>query len=543
MGISGLPIRWLATLATTVSLLGCSPSAEQNTHGKTLKIAFFRDNTTLVSLDPFQVYWLEHRVVLRNVAESLTDQDPQTGKIIPWLATGWDISDNALEYTFHLRKDVTFSNGTRFDARAVKTAFDADKAFAAQLPATFGATYLAGYDHAEVVDDFTVKLLLARPNAGFLQATSTTNLAILAPESYAKSAKERSLGAIIGTGPFVLDHYTPESGLSLVKRAGYAWPSANTLNRGEAHLDKVDVSYIPEESVRNGQFIQGQVDILWPRNPFSEIDTQLFQSKNSTIQSRSLPGPALNWYPNTRGERILSDSAVRQALQKAIDRKTYASTVYNQQFPVVSGLYDTTTPYYKNQSDKLAFDPAGARKVLDDAGWVLGADGYRTKNGKRLKLTYNVQIAEGAGDVLIQDQLRQIGIDLKLNVLTVADWSAANAAGNYDLTSIYMTRADPIILQTIIDPRTANSATVATNLYTPQALPKAEALFDAGMMATIGEQRAQAYGALQDLLLDEGSVFPIYERVWQAATSPRVSNFRWTAEGFALLSDIELKQP
>lgn len=543
MGIFGLPIRWLATLATTVSLIGCSPSAEQSTHSKTLKIAFFRDNTTLVSLDPFQVYWLEHRVVLRNVAESLTDQDPQTGKIIPWLATGWDISDNALEYTFHLRKDVTFSNGTRFDARAVKTAFDADKAFAAQLPATFGATYLAGYDHAEVVDDFTVKLVLARPNAGFLQATSTTNLAILAPESYAKSANERSLGAIIGTGPFVLDHYTPESGLSLVKRAGYAWPSANTLNRGEAHLDKVDVSYIPEESVRNGQFVQGQVDILWPRNPFSEIDTQLFQSRNATIQSRSLPGPALNWYPNTRGERILSDSAVRQALQKAIDRKTYASTVYNQQFPVVSGLYDTTTPYYKNQSDKLAFDPAGARKVLDDAGWVLGTDGYRTKNGKRLKLTYNVQIAEGAGDVLIQDQLRQIGIDLKLNVLTVADWSAANAAGNYDLTSIYMTRADPIILQTIIDPRTANSSTVATNLYTPQALPKAQVLFDAGMTATTGEQRAQAYGALQDLLVDEGSVFPIYERVWQAATSPRVSNFRWTAEGFALLSDIELKQP
>lgn len=543
MGIPGLSIRWLATLATTVSLLGCSPAADQHTTGKTLKIAFFRDNTTLVSLDPFQVYWLEHRVVLRNVAESLTDQDPQTGKIIPWLATGWDISDNALEYTFHLRKDVTFSNGTLFDAHAVKTAFDSDKNFAAQLPATFGATYLAGYDHAEVVDDFTVKLVLSRPNAGFLQATSTTNLAILAPESYAKTVKERSLGAIIGTGPFVLDHYTPESGLRLVKRTGYAWPSANTQNRGEAHLDAVDVSYIPEESVRNGQFVQGQIDLLWPRNPFSEVDTKLFQSKNATIQSRSLPGPALNWYPNTRGERILGDSAVRLALQKGIDRKTYAATVYNQQFPVVSGLYDTTTPYYKDQSSKLNFDPAGARKVLDDAGWTVGADGYRAKNGKRLKLTYNLQIAEGAGDVLIQDQLRQIGIDLKLNVLTVADWAAANAAGNYDLTSTYMTRADPIILQTIIDPRTANSSTVATNLYTPQALPKAQALFDAGMTATNGEQRAQAYGALQDLLVDEGSVFPIYERVWQAATSSRVSNFRWTAEGFALLSDIELKQP
>ncbi|WP_258007513.1 ABC transporter substrate-binding protein, partial [Pseudomonas syringae] len=167
--------------AVTATLLGCSPSGQDSQAGKTLKVTFFRDNTTLVSLDPFQVYWLEHRVVLRNVAESLTDQEPQTGNIIPWLAERWDVSENALEYTFHLRKDVTFSNGTRFDAQAVKTAYDTNKAFADQLPATFGATYLKGYDHAQVLDDFTVKLVLAKPNAGFLQATSTTNLAILAP--------------------------------------------------------------------------------------------------------------------------------------------------------------------------------------------------------------------------------------------------------------------------------------------------------------------------------------------------------------------------
>lgn len=543
MGIPASPLRWLAVAVATATLLGCSPAGDQQASSKTLKITFFRDNTTLVSLDPFQVYWLEHRVVLRNVAESLTDQDPATGKIIPWLAQSWEISPDALEYTFHLRKDVTFSNGTRFDAKAVKTAFDSDKAFVQQLPTTFGGTYLKGYDHAEVLDDYTVKLVLARPNAGFLQATSTTNLAILAPESYAKTAKERSLGAIIGTGPFVLDKYTPETGIRLLKRKGYAWPSANVQNQGEAHLDEVDVSYVPEESVRNGQFVQGQVDILWPRAPFSDVDTRLFQSKGATIQSRSLPGPSLNLFPNTRGERILGDRNVRLALQKAIDRKTYASTVYSPQFPVVSSLYDTTTPYYKDQGSKLAYDPAGARQLLDQAGWSLGTDGYRYKNGKRLKLQYNLSPAETAGDVLIQDQLRQVGIELKLNVLTTADWAAGNAAGSYDLTSTYMTRADPIILQTIIDPRAANSATVATNLYAPETLPKAEALFDTGMTATDSAQRAKAYGDLQDLLIDEGSAIPVYERVWQAATNARVKNFRWTAEGFALLNDIEIKQP
>ena len=536
---TALPLALL--IASAASLPGCSPSQADAQAAKTLKIAFAFDNTYLVSLDPFQVYWLEHRVILRNIAESLTDQDPQNGQIIPWLAERWDISADAREYTFHLRKDVTFSNGEAFDAQAVKTAFDSDKAFAATLPSTFGATYLAGYDHAEIIDSYTVKLVLAKPNAGFLQATSTTNLAILAPESYRHSAKERSLGAIIGTGPFVLDHYTPETGLRLVKRKGYAWPSANVQNKGEAHLEAVDVTYVPEESVRNGQFIQGQVDILWPRDPFAEVDLNLFKSKHANIQSRSLPGPALNLYPNSSGTRILADLDVRRALQKAIDRKTYASTVYSKDFPVVDGVFDVSTPYFRSQTAKLAYDPQGAEQLLDKAGWAKGADGYRYKNGQRLTLADNIAIKETPGDVLIQDQLRKVGIELKLRVQTKAEWAAINASGNYDLTSSYMTRADPIILQTILDPRSANSATLARNIYPPAILNQAQALFDAGLTATDHTQRAQAYDTLQDLLIDQGSALPVAERVWQAATAARVQNFHWSAEGFAFLNDIEVK--
>jgi peptide/nickel transport system substrate-binding protein len=528
-------------MALGLTLPGCSPSDADANAASTLKIAFFGDNTQLVSLDPFQVYWLEHRVVLRNVVESLTDQDPQTGKIIPWLADSWTISDNAREYTFHLRKGVTFSNGEAFDAQAVKTAFDSNKAFASELPATFGATYLAGYDHAEIIDPQTVKIVLARPNAGFLQATSTTNLAILAPESYRHSAKERSLGAIIGSGPFVLEHYTPETGLKLVKRSGYAWASANVQNKGESHLDSIEVSYVPEESVRNGLFLQGQVDILWPRAPFSEVDTKLLQSRQATIQSRSLPGPAWNLYPNTRGNRILADEDVRQAIQAAIDRKSYAATVYNPAFPVVDGVYDITTPYFRSQGHKLDYRPETATQLLGKAGWAPGPDGYRYKDGKRLSLTYNIAERETAGDVLIQDQLRKVGIDLQLKVQTKAEWAAANANGNYDLTYNYMTRADPIILQTILDPRSANSSTLATNIYTPATLAKAQTLFDTGLTATASDQRAQAYGELQDLLIDRASAIPVYERVWQAATSAKVHNFRWSAEGFAFLNDIEVK--
>ncbi len=243
------------------------PAMEASPDNGTLRIIFYRDNPFLVSLDPFQVYWIEHRVVLRNVAESLTDQDPATGKIIPWLAKSWEISKDGLDYTFTLRDGVTFSNGEPFNAAAVKTAFDTDKAFVATLPTTFGASYLQGYDHADVINDHAVKIVLSRPNAGFLQATSTTNLAILAPESYKKTARERSRGAIIGTGPFILQSYTPEVGLKLVRRQGYGWPSAAAENRGDAHFDSIDVSYVMEESVRNGKFLDGETDILWPETP------------------------------------------------------------------------------------------------------------------------------------------------------------------------------------------------------------------------------------------------------------------------------------
>ncbi|MGC1332647.1 MAG: ABC transporter substrate-binding protein, partial [Pseudomonas sp.] len=121
-----------------------------------------------------------------------------------------------------------------------------------------------------------------------------------------------------------------------------------------------------------------------------------------------------------------------------------------------------------------------------------------------------------------------------------AEWFTANAAGNYDLTFSYMTRADPIVLQTILDPRSATSPTLATNAYAPAALAQAQTLFDDGLTATTGDQRAKAYGSLQDLLIDQSSAIPVFERVWQAATAPRVHNFRWSAEGFAFLNDIEV---
>jgi peptide/nickel transport system substrate-binding protein len=537
------PSRWVLTAAILALSAACAVTASAagaGSRAETLRVAFNADNPILTSLDPFQVYWIEHRVVLRNVVESLTDQDPATGKIIPWLAESWEAGADGASYTFTLRDGVTFSNGERFDAEAVKIAFDSDKAFLAASPGAFGAAYLEGYDHAEVIDSHRIKIVLSKPNAGFLQATSTTTLAILAPESYKRSARERSLGAIIGTGPYVLASYAPEVGIELVRRKGYGSPSRAVENGGDSYLERIDVRYVPEASVRNGQFILGETDILWPRDPFSEVDIRVFKGKGAKIASRSLPGPAYNLYPNVAAARQLADPGLRKALQKAIDRTSYARTVYSDDFPVVEGIFDATTPYFKSEKEKLGYDPDGAAKLLDAAGWTLGKDRYRYKSGKRLSLLCVLWNKETAGDLLLQDQLRKVGIELKLSFLVPGEMIAALSAGKYDLVGLYLTRGDPIALQSVLDPRFAptSSRAVARNVYPPDVGPAAEKWFDVGLLATRDDDRARAYGELQDLLVDNNLAFPLYERVWQAALADKVQGFAWTAEGFAILNNV-----
>lgn len=506
--------------------------------GGELTVEFWPDNAAFSCVDPFQTYWIEHRQVIRNVADSLTDQDPETGEIVPWLATDWEISPDGLTYTFDLRDDVTFSDGTPFTADSVVLALESAKATLAAVPGAYGGVYISGYASSTAIDADTVEVQFSTPNAAFLQGTSTTNLAILAASSYAATPEERCLGNVVGSGPFVLDQYTPAEGIDLSKRAGYAWASELNAHQGEAYLDAVHINYVAEDSVRVGNLASGASDIAWPRNPFTPEDKALLEGSGATIESRSLPGPSSAYYPNVSEGHPLSEKAVRDALQISIDRETYAATIYGPDYPVVEGAYDTTTPFFASQADLLRYDPEKAGEILDDAGWVLeeGAD-YRTRDGRTLTLVAPIT-AETPGDVLLQDQLKQVGIQLQLSVYQPADRAAITANGEYDLLATYYTRADPGVLAWILDERYAGSKAFAKNAQTAETAAEVQALFDAGLQETDAAARADIYADLQELLITDGVSFPIFERVQLAATAPGVNGFRFTSESFLSYYDI-----
>jgi len=535
-----------ATVAGLVALTACGGSQDSGSDGSgtpksggTLKLSFWPDNPTFSCVDPFQVYWIEHRSIIRNFADSLTDQDPQTGKIVPWLATSWEISPDGLAYTFHLRDGVTFSNGKKVDAQAVA---DNVAGWIATVQATsgaaYGASYVQGLTGATVVDPLTVKFQLSQPNSSFLQATSTTNLAITDPSEFQLTPAERCTGkGVVGSGLFVLDHYTPKVETVLTKRTGYQWGSALSTNQGEARLDKVVFTYVAEDSVRTGNLISGAIDIAWPRNPFTPQDKVLIEKSGDKIEQRALPGVAYTLFANTTAGRPLSDPQVRQALLKAIDRKTYATTIYGPDYPVVRGPYNSTTPYFKSEESKLGYDPAAAQQILEADGWIAGADGIRAKNGVPLTIDYPLT-ANSPGGELLQAQLKKVGINLALRTLTPAQQATYLTEGSYDLTSTYFTRADPGALQFIINPDVANSKALAKRAATPEGTAQIQALFKKAVQTTDPKQTEQTYAELQDYLVDQGVTIPLFERVQKVGLSSKVHGFAFTSESFLKLNDV-----
>jgi len=162
---------------------GAAGATGEPTAGGDLTIGTYLDP---VCIDNQQIGTNASLSVTRQIVDSLTEQDPETGEILPWLATEWTTNADSSVFTFVLRDDVTFSDGTAFTAESVKTNLDAIVALGAKSP--LAGPYLAGLTGVTVVDPTTVEIAFDRPNAQFLQATSNIALGMVSDATSAMTA-------------------------------------------------------------------------------------------------------------------------------------------------------------------------------------------------------------------------------------------------------------------------------------------------------------------------------------------------------------------
>lgn len=474
-------------------------------------------------LDPQQTGQLAALDITRSLVDTLTDQDPKSGKIVPWLAKSFSVTDDARKFTFVLRDRLTFSDGTPVDAESVKVTFDK----LSTMPANGAPAYLKGYTGTTVTDAHTVTVNFATSNAQFLQATSTAGLGILSKATATTSLGDRCRGQFTGSGPFVLDHYTANQEVVLKKRADYAWPSAAASNSGAAYLDEVTFIFIPEAGARTGALSSGQVQVAESVQP---SDQSQFEGQGFHLLTGRGPGLVPPLSLNHAG--VLGDQRVREALLKGIDRKELVDTVFSPQFKPAAGVLSSTTPFYVDQSAKLRFDPEGAKKLLDSAGWVAGKDGIRVKDGKPLTLRWLIPAPMPAANEYVQQQLRKIGVDVALDAVAPAKYVEQQQAGNFDITAVAVTRADPDVLRNIF-------YTKGSNLW---HLPPSEldTYLEQQASATDDRARQQAVTKAVDWILDHADTVPLYENAQVHGVSDQVKDLDTDASTRLRLHDAWL---
>ncbi|WP_329110297.1 ABC transporter substrate-binding protein [Micromonospora sp. NBC_01699] len=519
------------TFAAALVLTACGSGDGATSDGATDGIA--RPGGTLTfavgsyagCVDPHQVGSNDTIYSLRQIVDSLTDQDPATGKIVPWLAESWEVSPDAKTFTFRLRPGVTFSDGTPVDARAVKDNFDAALKLGAK--ASLATGYLSGYVATEVRDDLTAVVSFGQPNAQFLQATSTFSLGLVAGTSVRKTPDQRCTDGVVGSGPFVLDGYLANQSITLVKRKGYNWGSSLWRKPGEAYLDRVLFTVVPEAGVRTGSLASGQVDAIGSVSLADEA--ALGAGGGVDLRARANPGVVFNLGLNNSGP-ALRDVAVRQAIQVALDRRQIVDTVYPTGSKPATSILAHTTPYYRDLGAQLTFDQARAKSLLDAAGWRVGGDGIRTRDGARLSLSVG-WFANAATNQpsleLIQQQLRAVGVEITLKELQLAKIAQVQQAGDFDALWGNITRADPDILR-------ATYSTGLANVYRLAPGPLDAVLTE--QAATVDQAKRQALvDQAQELIVRDAYVIPVVELTTALGVSKKVHDL-----GFEASSRIQL---
>ncbi len=476
-------------------------SASEPVSGGTLRYATGTSTDTLdPSLSPSNS-WISAQVV-----DSLVYQN-EDFSFSPWLAERWEVSDDGTEYTFHLRDDVTFSDGTPFDAEAVKANFD--RIANPETLSSYAKSLLGPYIETVVEDEFTATVRLAEPLTSFLQGLSLPYLGIQSP-TYLEEAGEDTAGSVVGSGPYVLTDHVQGQSWTLDKRDDYDW-APESKDHGAAYLDRIELSYVPEASVRVNGAIAGDFDLVYGAT-YSQFET--LESADAVELVDYQPGGIANGIALNLQSGILADKDVRNAFQRSFDVETLIdSTFYGAVEAQTGGAFTENSRYYDpSAGEGTAYDPDLAVELLERAGWTeIGDDGVRLKDGQRLSLQL-LSFPAPSQDVLnlvqaLQQAALEVGWEIGYEQLDNAVWNERINAGDYDLQIHSYFRADPDIARTVwaqeFVPPWGYSFSWPSD-------PVIERLLDEGARTPDGDERERIYSEIQAYVIDEGWELPLY---------------------------------
>ncbi|SJM32266.1 ABC transporter substrate-binding protein [Mesorhizobium delmotii] len=430
------------------------------------------------------------------------------------LAESWTVSEDGRTYTFALRKNVKWHDGEPFDAD--------DVVFTVKLWTNKAVPfYLANnfrlIESVTATDSSTVVIKLTKPQAAF-PVLLGYNASIL-PEHLLKNLTPEQLinpteflKKPIGTGPFKFEQYQPGSFVRLVRNDDYF--------DGKAKLDAMVFRIVPDANSQLALLRAGEVDLA-VIEPF-----QLSSVANTPgIKIQSVPIVRSEYIALNNSVGALSDKRVRTALTLGLNRELLLKTVFQGRGTIATGPFPPSVSWAHNADIKpLPFDPKQTQALLDEAGWKVGADGVRTKDGQLLTFTvlYDPSNPTRARTALIaQQQWNAIGVK------TTFETSEYRAIVERMRQRPPAYQINPNYQVTPPDPDGVANNYLSNSLANESQYkrPEIDNLLDQGATAQSREERAKIYKRVQEIIHEDQPIVYTVDPDEIQALSAKVESF------------------
>jgi len=341
------------------------------------------------------------------------------------LAESWDISEDGCTYTFHIRPNVLFSDGEKCDANAILANFNAILENRERHTWLEMMNLLVG---VSAPDENTFVIEMSEPYYPMLTELGCIRpFAMISPNCMINSSTKDGVNGHIGTGPYVLTDFVTDEYAVFERNENY-WGEAPAIR-------KITVKVIPDNQTRIMALESGEIDLIFGKNMIdADAISQYLDSDKFTV-GLSDPTSTRHIVMNTTHE-ILGDPAVRKALQHATDRQTISDGIFYGLEQPADTLYATTVPYCNVGLKPYEYSTETAAQILDEAGWVLGSDKMRAKDGKQLALDllYNSDsVTEKTIAEYLQSEYLKLGISMTIHGEEEQSYRDNMKAGNFDM--------------------------------------------------------------------------------------------------------------
>jgi peptide/nickel transport system substrate-binding protein len=484
-------------------------------------VVFAEDRPDLRTLDPRITQSRHEEMLIVNMFDQLIAAD-SNGNKYPGLATSWDVSSDGLHYTFELRDDVTFHDGTKFNAAAVKITFDSivDPETGSQ-----GAIDILGpYASSEVISEYKVRVNFSRRYGSALTAFTETELSIISPKALNDLGNEGFGMAPVGTGPFMFKSWEANKKVEMVNNPDYNWAPEYMDGSGPSKVENLTYRLIKDTSTRVAALESGEVDIAELVPP---LDMRRFDSSGelNTIAG-IVSGLPYSAFLNTSVGHF-QDIKVRQAFFYSLNRVKMTSDLFFGYAEAAFGPISSATPsYWKGNEGYYQYDAAKAEALLEEAGWKMGSNGVREKNGETLSVFFPC-LLEPDTCVAIQAYANKVGFDVNVEVVMKARQDELIFANGYDMMVIRWVSLDPGVLIIPFHSRNIPAPGKFKFNWSRYSTPELDQLLEDAESAETQETKDDLYMQIQKIIMDQAIFLAIHDQVQTIAYNPNLEGIKF----------------